>query len=272
VVFFDVAAGQLPSVLPEAHIVLFDPWRNASSPCPIARGDDLKRPFLTEQLRDHPLLANVVLKDVNISRGTSLVLEPSDQALVRSLGAPIMVLRERGVHGLIAIGFDPRQSDLPLRPAFPVLVDNILRYFEQREPGFVASFPVGTGRELALAELGLAAADIDRVVVVDPAGNERTQPVDDGKIRLRALQPGVYVVRAEGGGDGPRTAELAVNQSSITASDLHTRADEVFARASAGDPPTPAPMAQGPLWTAILLIAAAAVVIEWATYHRRITV
>lgn len=271
VVFFDVADGPLPSSLPEAHVVLFDPWRNPSSPCPIARGDELRRPFLTEQLRDHPILANVVLKDVNISRGTSLVLEPSDQALVRSLGAPIMVLRERGEHGLVAIGFDPRQSDLPLRVAFPLLVDNLLHYFEQREPGFVASFGVGTGRELALGELGLAVADGERVVVVSPGGSERTQPVDEGRIRLRALEPGIYTVRAQGD-DGPISAELAVNQGSIVASDLQPRIDDVVARASAGDPPTPAPVAQGPLWTAILLLVAGIVVVEWATYHRRITV
>ncbi len=270
-VFFDVGDASLPTSLPEAHVVIFDPWRTANSPCPIARGDELRRPFLTEQLRDHPILANVVLKDVNITRGTSLALEPSDQALVRSLGAPIMVLRERGDHALVAIGFDPRQSDLPLRVAFPLLVDNLLHYFEQREPGFVASFPVGTGRELALGELGLAVADGERVVVVEPSGRERTQPVDDGRIRLRALEPGIYTVRAEGD-DGPISVELAVNQSSIVASDLEPRIADVLARASAADAPTPAPVAQGPLWTAILLLVAAIVVLEWATYHRRITV
>lgn len=286
VVVFDVGDGPLPAVLPEAHVLIFDPWRTASSPCPIAKRADVRRPFLTEWLRDHPALAHVVLKDVNISRGTTFALEPGDQALVRTLGEPIVVLRERGDHGLVAVGFDPRQSDLPLRVAFPVFIDNVLRYFEQREPGFVASVALGGSRELALADLGVGTEGVSRVAVRAPDGTVRGQPVEDGRIRLRALVPGFYEIRPEGGDDSddaraaedprspdrPIMAELAVNQTGTMASDLHSRLDDVDPAALAGDAPEGAPVGEGPLWTALLLLAAAVVVIEWATYHRRITV
>lgn len=271
VVVFDVADAPLPATLPDAHLLVFDPWRRASSPFAIAKRADIKRPFLTEQLRDHPVLAHVVLKDVNISRGTTFALEPGDQALVRTLGEPIMVLRERGDHGLVAVGFDPRQSDLPLRIAFPLLVDNVLKYFEQREPGFVASIALGGSRELALAELGMAVDGVTRVKVRAPDGTEREQPVEDGRIRLRALEPGFFEFTAVDG-DAVGSAELAVNQTGTAASDLHPRTADLDPAVFAGEAPTPAPVAQGPLWTAIILLAAAIVVIEWATYHRRITV
>lgn len=278
VVVFDVAGDTLPPTLPEAHVLVFDPHRNDPSPCPIAKRSDIKRPFLTEQLRDHPVLANVVLKDVNITRGTTFALEPGDQALVRSLGEPIIVLRERGDHGLVAVGFDPRQSDLPLRVAFPVFIDNVLRYFEQREPGFVASIALGSSRELALADLGVATEGVTRVRVHAPDGTVREQPVEDGRIRLRALLPGFYEIDPLGGVGSDNddavaaVAELAVNQTGSAASDLHTRLADVDPAVMAGEAPTPAPVAQGPLWTAILLLAAAIVVLEWASYHRRITV
>lgn len=272
VVVFDVADGPLPTELPDAHIVLFDPWRREASPCPVAKKADIRRPFLTEQLREHPLLAHVVLKDVNIARGTTFALQPGDQALVRTLGEAIVVLREHGDHGLVAVGFDPRQTDLPLRVAFPLFVDNILRYFEQREPGFVASVPLGQSRELALADLGLP-SEVARVRVASPGGELHEQPVEDGRIRLRALMPGFYTLTALGGPDGDVTAEIAVNQAAVSASDLHDRIGEALpSEAMAGEAPDAAPVGQGPLWTAILLIAALIVVIEWATYHRRVTV
>lgn len=275
VVVFDVADGPLPQALPEAHVLIFDPWRNPSSPCPIAKKADVKRPFLTEQLRTHPILDSVVLKDVNIARGTTFAVEPGDQALVRTLGEPIAVLRERGDHGLVAIGFDPRQSDLPLRVAFPVFVDNVLRWFEAREPGFVASVGLGHARELSLADLGLPPEGIARVRIEHPDGSVREQPVEHERIRLRALVPGFYAIHATTEGDdgpGEVTAELAVNQSGAASSDLHARVEELGAMATAGPAPEPAPVSQGPLWTAILLLAALVVVLEWATYHRRITV
>lgn len=275
VVVFDVAAGPLPAALPEAHVLIFDPWRNASSPCPIAKKADVRRPFLTEQLRSHPLLESVVLKDVNIARGTTFALEPGDQALVRTLGEPIAVLRERGEHGLVAIGFDPRQSDLPLRVAFPVLVDNVLRWFEAREPGFVASVGLGHSRELSLADLGLPPSGLERVRVEHPDGSVREQPVEHDRIRLRALVPGFYSIHAtveDDEGTSELVAELAVNQTGTAASDLHPRSDDLAQVALAAAAPEPAPVSQGPLWTAILLLAALVVVIEWATYHRRITV
>jgi hypothetical protein len=271
VVVFDVGDGPLPQTLPDAHLLVFDPLRRLPSPFPIAKRTDIKRPFLTEQLRDHPVLAHVVLKDVNISRGTTFALEPGDQALVRTLGEPIVMLRERGDHGLVAVGFDPRQTDLPLRVAFPLFIDNVLRYFEQREPGFVASIALGGSRELALAELGMATEGVTRVKVRAPDGTVREQPVEDGRIRLRALEPGFFEFEATEG-EAESTAELAVNQTGTAASDLHSRTDDLEDSVRAGEPPTPAPVAQGPLWTAIILLAAAIVIVEWATYHRRITV
>ncbi|MBX7080640.1 MAG: hypothetical protein K1X88_15695, partial [Nannocystaceae bacterium] len=272
VVVFDTGAQPLPDALPEAHVLVFDPWRGASSPCPVAKKADVKRPFLTEQLRQHPILGHVVLKDVNIARGTTFALEPGDQALVRTLGEPIVVLREHGDHGLVAVGFDPRQSDLPLREAFPVFIDNVLRYFEQREPGFVAQVSLGGSRELALADLGLPPEGIARVEIEDPDGNVTEQPVERGRIRLRARTPGFWRVRAPDAAGTVLSAEVAVNQTGTAPSDLHARLDDLGPEVFAGEPPLPAPVAQGPLWTAILLLAAAVVVIEWATYHRRITV
>lgn len=274
VVFYDVGAETLPDALPAAHVVLFDPWRHAASPCPIAKKADVVRPFLTEQDRGHPALDHVVLKDVNIARGTTFDLVPGDQVLVRSLGEPIAVLRE-GEHATVAFGFDPRQSDLPMRTAFPMLVDNLLRYFEQREAGFVASVPLGAHRELALADLGLPPEGVTRVEVSGPDGVATALPVERGRFRLRALVPGFYSVTATDGPPAGSSVELAVNQASRHASDLHDRVEalELPEAAQVSATPEPvSPLGQGPLWTLVMLVVAVLVAIEWASYHRRVTV
>ena len=291
-VVIDLGAEPLPNPLPAGHLVLFDPQRRPDGPSPIASAGELARPFLTEQALGHPLLDGVVLKDVNLARATRLAALPGDQVLVRSLGDPVALLRHEagqddgsGARTIVAFGFDPRQSDLPLRTAFPLLVANLVTYFEQARPGFVASVPVGAARPLAVAELGLAPEGLTAVDVAGPEPLESDPtsdlalptarvPVDRGVFRLRAREPGIYRVTAQGGPATGTTVLLAVNQASAPASDLHDRIAELAlpAEAEAGEPPTPLPVGEGPLWTLLLLAAAALIALEWATYHRRVTV
>jgi hypothetical protein len=272
-VFYDTGAEPMPEVLPDTNVVMFDPWRHETSPSTIARGKDVVRPFLTEQARKHPVLEHVVLKDINIGRGTTLVAEPGDTVLVRSLGDPLVVLREKD-HVTVAIGFDPRQSDFTLRVAYPVLVDNLVRFVEQRTPGFVAAVALGQSRELALADLGLPPDAVTRVRVTGPNSAAAEIPVERGRFRLRALVPGIYTITALDGEAASSAVEVAVNQANIDASDLHPRFEELGLgpEASAGDAPEPVPVGDGPLWTLLVLVTAGIIALEWATYHRRITV
>lgn len=293
-VIIDLGAGPLPSPLPPGDLVIFDPARLPDSPSPVRGAGELTRPFLTEQALGHPLLDGVVFKDVNLARGTRLAAEPGDQILVRSLGEPIALLRREagqddasGARTIVALGFDPRQTDLPLRTAFPNLVANLVTFFEQSRPGFVASVAVGAARPLAVAELGLVADGLTAVEVAGPEPDDPTAdpsaaetlpatrvPVDRGVFRLRAREPGIYRVRALDGASAGAQVLLAVNQASAAASDLHDRLAELDLPpdARAGEPTSPLPVGEGPLWTLILLVVVVLVTLEWATYHRRVTV
>lgn len=273
VVVFDIGAETLPDTLPQAHTIIFDPWRHETSPCPIDKKADVTRPFLTEQDLDHPAMEHVLLKDVNIGRGTTFATEPGDQVLVRSLGAPIVVMRE-AAHATVAIGFDPRQSDFPMRPAYPVLLDNLIRYFEQGRAGFVASVPLGLRREIDLTTLGMSAEDVTRVTVLDPNERLTELPVERGRVHLRALTPGFYTVTSADGPLAGSQVQLAVNMADIHASDLHDRLSELElpAASDAEEPPPADPLGSGPLWTFIIIGAAVLVALEWAAYHRRVTV
>jgi hypothetical protein len=289
-VFYDIAGLPLPNPLPDTNLVIFDPHRRDDSPVMLAKHKDLRGPRLSEQRKDHPLLDGVVFKDVNMLRGTSFALEPGDLALVSHLGEPMVVLRE-AEHGLLAVGFDPRQSDLPLRTAFPLLVANAVDYFGMREAGFVAAIPIGASRELALADFGVPGDDVTLLEVTLPAESDEQPPqrvrvrAQDGRFRIRALTPGVYTIAVKDGDAAGASFEVAVNQANVAASNLEsrlyfgefddTREGDAFNLPEsnrAGDAPEPAPLSEGPLWTLIMLGVVAMIALEWATYHRRKTV
>jgi len=278
-VFVDLGAKPLPDPLPDTNLVIFDPHRFEDAPVPIAKRKDLRGPRLSEQKKDHPLLEGVVFKDVNMHRGTSFELEPGDLALVSHLGEPMVVLREQD-HALMVIGFDPRQSDLPLRTAFPLLIANAVDYFGMREAGFVAAIPIGASRELALADFGVPGDGVTLLEVTPPSLDEASpaKPLrvraQDGRFRIRALTPGVYAIAVQDGEAAGSVIEVAVNQANAAASNLESKlSDEHVPELNrAGDPPEPAPLSEGPLWTLIMLIAVGLIALEWATYHRRKTV
>ncbi len=78
--------------------------------------------------RDHPLLRQLDLADVNITEAHRLMLGPGDVALAGSFDLPLIIARERPGLRIAALAFDPRRSDLPMRPAFPLLVANALAW------------------------------------------------------------------------------------------------------------------------------------------------
>ena len=46
---------------------------------------------------------------------------------------PILVTGTRGGYKFVAIGFDPRDSDLPLRIAWPLLLLNSINFFTDKK-------------------------------------------------------------------------------------------------------------------------------------------
>jgi len=127
-VIFD---GVTPSAAPKTgQFLYFDP-QGPGSPFAAAReARAVRDPVLDpgSLRREHPLLRQLDLTDVNVAEAHRLALGPSDVALAASFDVPLIVARERPGLRIAALAFDPRRSDLPMRPAFPLLVANALAW------------------------------------------------------------------------------------------------------------------------------------------------
>ncbi len=75
-----------------------------------------------------------------------MALGPGDVALAASFDVPLIVARERPGLRIAALAFDPRRSDLPMRPAFPLLVANALAW-AARDEADAAVDPSATVRD-----------------------------------------------------------------------------------------------------------------------------
>lgn len=198
--------GVTPSVVPASgHYLYLDP-RGPGSPFAV-RGT-VRDPVLdpASVRRDHPLLRQVDLTEVNVAEASRLALGPGDVALAASFGVPLIVARERGGLRIAALAFDPRRSDLPMRPAFPLLLANALAWSARgdAEARTALGAPGGTARD---------------------ARESATAPVP-------ALALGGHVLAAP-------------------------------------DPPAHRPHARLGIWA--LALAAALLLFDWLSYHRRWT-
>jgi len=123
--------GVTPSAPPTAgRFLYFDP-QGPGNPFAAAReARPVRDPVLDPASlhRDHPLLRQLDLADVNVAEAHRLALSTGDVALAASFGVPLIVVRERPGLRVAALAFDPRHSDLPMRPAFPLLVANALAW------------------------------------------------------------------------------------------------------------------------------------------------
>lgn len=140
---------------PEYDLVVFDGVAPASPPAtgrflfldphgagsPFADRGTVRDPVIADMRRDHPLARQLDLGDVNIASARRLALAPGDVAVAGSFGVPLLIARDRPGLRIAATSFDPRRSDLPMRPAFPLLIANALSWAGPRSDATIEAAP-----------------------------------------------------------------------------------------------------------------------------------
>jgi hypothetical protein len=131
--------GVAPAAAPDKGRFLYLDPHGPGSPFP-DRGS-VRDPVIADVRRDHPLARQLDLGDVNIASARRLGLAAGDVAVAGSFGVPLLIARERPGLRVAATSFDPRRSDLPMRPAFPLLITNVLAWMGPKADATIEAPP-----------------------------------------------------------------------------------------------------------------------------------
>ena len=222
---------------------------------------DMAGPYFDNLDRRHPLLKWTALRDVNIAAAREVRLQQGDRAVGRSSEGPLVVVGSREGQRFVAFTFDPRASDLPLRVAWPLLLLNTVDWFVQEDVGFVSSYDTGDTWHVP------APASLERVTIIDPQGDERDVPVVDGRAIYAGVHTGFHTLRTPDG-EEQFAANLGPGEESRIAPAESVAVGETQARA-----PTVGEIGvRREIWLYLVLFVLGVLIVEWLTYHRRVTV
>jgi Ca-activated chloride channel homolog len=210
-----------------------------------------------------PILRWTAPENVQVRKGHTLVPKPRDQVLGASELGPILVAGRRDNQAFVALGFDPRQSDLVLRVTWPLFLLNTINYFVEEDTGYVSSFRTGDVWQIPVP------GDVHVAWLTEPGGSRSRVAVKEGKATHLGLYAGFYELAAE---DGGRPLRFAANLADAEESRIAPLATLELGAAKAGEARGFEVRARHQIWgylvIAVLLLSA----LEWFTYHRRLTV
>ncbi len=249
-----------PAEAPNAHALYLDP-RGAGAPVKVAA--ELKQPAFDKLDRKHPAVRFLALDDVNIAVGHKLVPESGDKVLGASDGgaSPILVAGTRGGHKFVAVGFDVRDSDLPLRVAWPLFVLDCIDWYTDEDTQYLSGLRTGDVWRLPVAS-SFAQASLKL-----PDGTSQSVPVHEGRAVVLGERAGFYELAA-----GDETSTFAANLLDASESAIAPQDQLVVDGRQAGVVEGFHAGVRREIWIYLLLAAALLSVLEWATYHRRVTV
>ncbi|MCH7932414.1 MAG: BatA domain-containing protein [Gemmatimonadetes bacterium] len=235
--------------------------------------DVVEVPEVTGWNPDHPVLRFVALEDLRVDRAARIAVPPDLESRSPSLSAepgrksvseivvgnrslPLILVTDQ-TNRIVRVSFALEDSNFPLHPGFPIFLANAMQWLMDEQVA-LARAPGRIEVPLPMA----AVTDLEGTEIVAWPLSDRTVFVAD--------QPGLYTVV----GERDSRLRVAVNltsskRSSVNDSDLPSgEITTATAVVVAGAEPGPSEE----LWIFLLLLALLLVVVEWATYHKRLTV
>lgn len=138
---------------------------------------------------DHPILEHVSLVDMYVAQARELTPPLGWETLVRSGDLPLIVATETDEQRFIAFTFELEQSDLPLRPEFPVLIHRMIDWL------LPESVMERTDARLDEPLTIPVSAESGRAIITEPSGE--TTVLDSDRPVYTPEEVGLYEVQAE---------------------------------------------------------------------------
>lgn len=250
--------GFTPRSLPQQPYWLVGPPASAA----LGAGDELRPGPLRPAQAGDPLTSGVDLSGVAVAQSRDLLGSAFGRAVIDSEAGPVLLLRDATPRAAL-LGFDLHDSDLPLSPAFPVLVERISEYLA---PEAVPPQPVEPGSDVLLP-VG-AAGGAAGVTLPDGATTTiRAAPGSTAAVFNATDETGLYRARTAGGGSGG--AVFAVDALDPARSQIQPLDRlPITASSSPGSPQTAPPLTFNDLWPWLAVLALLLLSAEWMVFHR----
>jgi hypothetical protein len=260
---FDITIfdGFVPPTPPDSHAIYLNPDPPEGTQGPFVVTERVARPFFDRIDHEHPIVRFTALRDVNMAEGLRVELAPGDRVVAGDQGLPLIVTGTRNAKRMVALLFDVRRSDLPLRVAWPLVLLNSIDFFVQEDAGYLSSYETGRTWHVPVP------AGSTTATLIAPNGEERTVPVVEGRAVATGRRAGFYRLRT-GDVEDVFAANLGPSEEAVL-----TAPEELpLAGAPYRPPEVVAPAVRTEIWMMLVLAALGVLVAEWFTYHRRITV
>lgn len=156
----------VPDVLPQGNVLLIAPERKTAW---LPYSGEREIQYVAQATANDPLLKYVDWKDVHVAKAAALGEIPGMHSLVRAGELDLVRSGTIGNQRAVIVSFDLHNSDFPLRPAFPIFMQNALAWLSPKQsepiasaqPGEAVSVPLTPGA--SSRSLGLPDGSSQRV-------------------------------------------------------------------------------------------------------------
>lgn len=250
--------GFLPPSLPtQPHWVVAPPSSAALGVGDVVAGGHPRAATATD-----PVVSGIDLSSVHVARTRDLRTSTFGRAVIESEAGPLLLVRDSAPRAAL-LGFDIHDSDLPLRNAFPLLVNRVSRFLL---PEDVAAREHGPGDLVQITPQN----GVTAVTVTRPDGNSTALSAEPGRTLTfgDTDEVGLYAVREpRAGGQAALVSHFAVNAFDPLRSSIapHSHLDLSGTATAAA---VPAPAAQQDIWPWLAALLLAVLTLEWLVFHR----
>jgi Ca-activated chloride channel family protein len=266
---FDVVVcdGQAPKNMGNANQLVFN---TTTALTPVQVVGVAPAPSVADFDRKSPVARYAPWNDIKFTQSMAVKVKDWGQPVVEAEQTPLIVTGEKSGRRVVWCGFDLRDTDLPLRVAFPIFVTNAIRWLSAPRGADAQNegAPLRTGQAIPL----LAPPSVKSVTVAMPGGDKSevarenssgAGASDDGAVIFdRAQKVGVYQAS---GGNWSQTFAVSLldkGESDITPRSALQIADKkaVVAENRA--------RTNRELWGYLVLLGLGLLGIEWWVFHR----
>lgn len=253
---FIVLDGVIPTAWPKGNVLAF---RVANSNW-LENVSSVEGPPIVDWKSTHPVLRYVSFDDVRIMQSLTARAPTWAVSILEAPQAPLILAGDLGRQRIVWVGFDPLESNWPLRVSFPIFIANAVDWLNPANAkNSQLLIKAGDPFRLALSE------PVKSAEVKLPDGKSTTLNLDGANELVfgDTGRQGVYHLRA-----GTNEVTFCANLLDVAESNIRPR-DELKFGEYTSVVATTVQRTNLELWRTLAAIGLAVLLFEWWWYHRR---